>query len=353
MSNSVFKTLNNHTAQLSRNGFDLSQRIIFNSPAGALLPIFCKELNPGDSVRLNTANFIRSQPLNTSAFARLTQHVDYFFVPYHQLWSYFDQFITGVQDLHNVQYNTVFPVDDAKSPTTLPYLDLVNVAKYLSPIDNDNFGFSKYYNFRRLCSLLGYGDLDSIKSAATTPSGSPSLTSLPVNPFRLLAYQKIFNDYYRLTDFESSDPFSFNVDYVNPYSSAVSYDLTAGPQGRWEKLCHLHYRPYKKDYFTALKPNSLYTLGSTSAINNFVGVQPQFGQNILPPNLTDRDSNNSTYFRGNNNTSTNQVQISVASIRNAFALDKVSRLSMQAGKNFRDQLSAHIVTGKQIGRAHV
>lgn len=343
--NSVFKTLNNHTAQLNRNGFDLSQRVIFNSPAGALLPFFSRELSPGDSVDVSTENFIRTQPLNSAAFARLTQHVEYFFVPLHQLWSYFDQFITGVQDLHSVQNGTSTSLSANQCPTTLPYLDLKKCVNGLDPTRNDTFGYSRAKNMRRLLPLLGYGDYDGV--AASTAS----LSSLPVNPFRLMAYQKIFNDYYRLSDFEESDPWSFNCDYINPFAPSVNYDLkNANPY--WERLFRLHYRAYKKDYFTAIKPSAQYTPAAISSINSYIGVQPQFGDSHSVDSLSDKDQNNSTFFKANNNTTTNQSSISVASIRNAFALDRLCRITTQAGKNFRDQMRAHYGINTKDYRDH-
>ena len=67
---------------LQRNVFDLSQNQVFSAKCGQLLPVFVEEVNPNESFQISSSSFLRTQPLNTASYARLTQRVDFFFVPF-------------------------------------------------------------------------------------------------------------------------------------------------------------------------------------------------------------------------------------------------------------------------------
>ena len=65
-----------------RSGFDLSNRVCFTSKAGELLPVFWDIVYPGDSFRIKTQLFTRTQPLNTAAYTRIREYLDFYFAPY-------------------------------------------------------------------------------------------------------------------------------------------------------------------------------------------------------------------------------------------------------------------------------
>ena len=68
--------------------------------------------------------------------------------------------------------------------------------------------------------------------------------SFTVNPFRFLAYQKVYFDHYRNPLYELNDPSAYNVD---SYFGAP-FDLD-------EVSSTLRYRNWNKDYFTSLSPS--------------------------------------------------------------------------------------------------
>lgn len=78
------KTINNRP---SRNGFDLSSKRNFTAKAGELLPVWWQEVIPGDVFDIDLSAFARTMPLNTSAFARVKQYYDFYFVPWSHLWN--------------------------------------------------------------------------------------------------------------------------------------------------------------------------------------------------------------------------------------------------------------------------
>lgn len=88
--------LNKPNTNLRKNVFDLSEKKLFSSSVGLLTPLLCRELNPGEKVQVSVNALTRSMPLNTAAFVRSRQYFHYFFVPFRQLWSGWDNFINSV-----------------------------------------------------------------------------------------------------------------------------------------------------------------------------------------------------------------------------------------------------------------
>ena len=64
----------------SRSGFDLSRKLDFSAKVGIYYPIWHRRMIPTDSFEIDLAQFIRTQPLNTSAFARMKGYYDFYFV---------------------------------------------------------------------------------------------------------------------------------------------------------------------------------------------------------------------------------------------------------------------------------
>ena len=79
----------------SRNAFDLSHRHMFTAQIGELLPIFNTWVNPGDTLKLGYNGLSRTAPLQTAAFTRLKENVQYYFVPFQALWKYFEQVVNN------------------------------------------------------------------------------------------------------------------------------------------------------------------------------------------------------------------------------------------------------------------
>ena len=130
------------TNKSPRNGFDMSYHSYFTSPTGMLLPAFVQDVTPGDFLKLDVSNFTRTLPVNTAAFARIKEKMDFFFVPYRLIWRWFDQFYTSVKDM-TTAYS---PIAHTTIPKDLPYLLGSDIASLLSNSMTDQFGFpSKYY----------------------------------------------------------------------------------------------------------------------------------------------------------------------------------------------------------------
>ncbi len=233
----------------SRNSFDVSARNLFTAKIGELLPCAVYEMNPGDSIRIDASYFTRTAPLQTAAFTRLRENVQFFFVPYSQLWKYFNTQVlnmTSSASGQDVSRIATSPFANEKVTTGMPYVAYSALHKYLykmgqsaksklgtSFLDNfknsvfDNNGEYRWSASSKLLQLLGYGrfDYQNMSYSDFSDQTVGGMSHLPnVSVFRLLAYHKICNDHYQFRQWQGYDASLCNVDYVTP---SGSMDLSA------------------------------------------------------------------------------------------------------------------------------
>jgi hypothetical protein len=325
--------------RLARNGFDLSSRRIFSAKAGQLLPIGCWEVNPSEHFKFSVQDLVRTTTLNTASYARMKEYYHFFFVSYRSLWQWFDQFIVGTNNPHSalngVKKNGTTNYNQICS--SVPTFDLGKLITRLKTSDMDSQGFNYSEGAAKLLNMLNYGvtnkgkfmNLENlITSTAYLPSKDdkePSSTyACKVSPFRLLAYQKIFNDFYRNQDWTPSDVRSFNVDdYADDSNLTIEPDVAL-------KFCQMRYRPYAKDWLTSMKPTPNYSDG----IFNLPEYVRGNGNVILTNNKS-----GSVSLDGSSNSSNS---FSVNDLRAAFALDKMLEATRRAnGLDYASQIEAH------------
>lgn len=317
-------------AHPDRNAFDVGYTNKFTSSLGMLLPCYVRECNPNEHYRINPRMLCRSMPMNSAAFIQCTQNVEFYFVPYRLLWSSFPQWFVG----------TKYDVTSLKSNEEKSTFPTFNLGSIFQAIIGDNIantysdvlGYSLTKGALRLLDLLGYGDLSHFNDITNV-----NIEDVKVSPFRLLAYQKVCSDYYRVANYESSRIKSYNVDNLLPWGgqSSVFSSFVSN-------YLQLRYRPWKKD---------LYTISSTSFQGNdymsntisAVSFPTPVGGGVrssVPESL----QYGKDYFGGLStslDTSTTGLRMTVANLRSAFALDKLYRLSAQAGDgDYKSQIKA-------------
>ena len=279
-----------------RNGFDLSRKNIYSISAGELLPVLTEEMLPGDSFTIDLQSFTRSQPMNTAAFARMRQYYDFFVVPYHLLWSRFPNFIT---DVPNNQISKTSAVGSNMAST--PYAPLFDFDTYLHAMEiyGDTWGLAnhptsataadikKYFDpagrpydesSYKLLSYLGYpvGSAADARSSVKKPYKTGSLS-----PFRFLAYQKIYADYYRFSQWEQTDSALFNVDFFDGRSTnpltfddfAIIKNADADQLGSLvmpDSPFTLRYANFKRDLLRGVMPSQQFGGISTVSIDQNV-----------------------------------------------------------------------------------
>ena len=263
----------------NRSAFDLSQRKLFTAKVGELLPVFSKEVIPGDKFKLNVSTFTRTMSVNSAAFTRIKEYYDWFFVPYRLLWRFFPTFITDTQRT-NPQFALNSMTSYASISNRSPYFNSSEIVNYLNQIRDEQlneFGFNRDLLSFKLLKLLGYGCISAtdVNSSANVKYFGPS-TSVQLNAFPLLAYQKICQDYYRNTQWENAAPYRYNVDYLSSTSTAISLSsLTQSSNLSKANFFDLNYATWNKDLFTGLLPAPQY--GDVAAINNSTNGNILFG----------------------------------------------------------------------------
>lgn len=254
----------------TRAGYDLTQKINYTAKAGALLPVWWQPFVPADDVNVSLNAFIRTQPLNTAAFARMRGYFDFYWVPYRQLWN---KFPTAITQMKTNLLHASGPVLKDNSPLSdeLPYFTAQQVADYIvSLADSKNqFGFYRAWVVCILLEYLGYGIFyPYIVTAAggegKTWSSSPMLANLKFSPFPLMAYQKIYADYNRYTQWERSNPSTFNMDYVSGSPESLQMDLTVEGFKDSFNLFDMRYSNWQRDLLHGTIPQAQY--GEASVI---------------------------------------------------------------------------------------
>lgn len=311
--NSIFAR-NAHRANLQRNAFDLSFTSKFTASVGMLLPCFCKEVNPNEHFRINPEMFLRTVPLNSAAYVRLKQYCEFYFVPIRLLWRSFPQFIAGTSN----QFSTA--ISDGSKFNSVPTWDFNTLLKLLSTSGTDTCGYQFKYGAVRLLDLLGYGvNVSNVDSLIAANTAKPF--AFKVSPFRMLAYQKIYSDFYRNPLYESIDVENFNVD--NTSSSSSIANQTA-------RMMYLRYRDWKKDYFNAVSPSFQGNDFLQAAFSPI--VFPSAGQdvNANPTSWSNKNDNFQGGLSINQPSGGSSAGITVANLRSAYALDKLYRLMVSA-----------------------
>lgn len=264
----------------SRNGFDLSQKINFTAKVGELMPVWWTPVLPTDSLRVQVNNFIRTQSLNSAAFARMRGYFDFYFVPFSQMWQHFNAAVTQMNT--NLQYASGPVISDNKALSgQLPYFTCQQVAKYIISLGQKKnaFGFFRSTMTCRLLEYLGYGNFypyDPNGSQKWTWDEHPMLNNLALSPFPLMAYQKIYADYNRYTQWERTNPSTFNMNYITG-NGDLNLDLMVSGFTDTFNFLDLRYSNWQKDLFHGVLPVAQYgeaEVVPVTAVANDFDIQP-------------------------------------------------------------------------------
>lgn len=326
----------------SRNGFDLSFKKNFTAKAGELLPVMVKEVLPGDTFKINLKAFTRTQPVNTAAFARIREYYDFFFVPYDLLWNKSNTVLTQMYD--NPQHAvSLDPSQNFVLNGEMPYASSQNFADYIYNISVNNtsygvnyFGYSRAKCSVKLLEYLGYGNYEPFLSGAW--SASPLMVNSNHNLFGLLAYQKIYSDFYRDSQWERISPSTFNVDYLDGSNMRLGGSFAGTSFIRSYNMFDLRYCNWQKDLFHGVLPHQQYGETAVASItpnvtgkltlSNFstVGTSPATASGTATKNLPAFDT---------------VGDLSILVLRQAEFLQKWKEITQSGNKDYKDQLEKH------------
>lgn len=129
--------------KVNRNAFDLSHRHMFTAQVGELLPVFTQWVNPNETFKIGYNGKTRTAALNTDAFTRIRENIQYYFVPFQSLWKYFEQQVNNMTKGDAGQNISKFASSSTAASqisTSLPYISYVDLSSWL---------IEMYYQARR------------------------------------------------------------------------------------------------------------------------------------------------------------------------------------------------------------
>ena len=262
----------------TRAGYDLSQKINFTAKAGSLIPVWWTPVLPFDDLKASVKSFVRTQPLNTAAFARMRGYFDFYFVPFRQMWN---KFPTAITQMRTNLLHASGPVlkDNVPLSDELPYFTAEQVANYIvSLADSKNqFGYYRAWLVCIILEYLGYGVfysyiVESAGGEGATWATRPMLNNLKFSPFPLFAYQKIYADFNRYTQWERSNPSTFNVDYISGSSESLQLDFTVEGFKDSFNLFDMRYSNWQRDMLHGTIPQAQYGEASVVPISGGLSV---------------------------------------------------------------------------------
>lgn len=327
----------------SYEGFDLSHQSFFTSSVGHILPIHFDLLIPGDKVTLNAKMVSRMLPMNSASPITLREHVDWYFVPLECLYSLFPSLLS---DTNEDASSSLFNVADFKDGIPLGNIQaLRNRISTLgsSPSGLDDFGFDyRWRGSTRLIQFLKYG------SDIELTADLPSTDGFDVNMLLAQAYQAVWWYFFRDDKRREFDASYFNIDQ---FYTTLQIDVDTQL-----KFFNLNYRPWKKDPYTLISPSPLGSGGSLNhfapsgdtADTNFASFVQQWLSTVGTPSSVSNPtgsfpsgtpSSPATDVRFLNQTVDSPYFQSLQQHRIAQAIEKISSIWMQSGKNYKEMMS--------------
>ena len=364
------KDIRNHPR---RSAFDLSSKVAFSAKSGELLPVKWYFTMPGDKFTLKRQHFTRTQPVNTSAYTRIREYYDWFWVPLHLLWRNAPEVISQMQS--NVQH--------AGSQTSA-----LTLGNYLPTISNSQFqsvcdilsGKSNYFGFDRadlaykLMQYLrvGNSNANGNKNYGTsvlktdTSYSQKNRFNLNLSVFPFLAYKKFCQDYFRYSQWQNSSPYLWNIDYYTGVKQQLFDSMPSAGDAYWNNntLFDLEYCNWNKDLFMGVLPDTQFgdvaTIDTGGLSSRELSVEAKISSSSTSKTyLGDKINPSGSNFSvnaGPNAVASNPLVVSLPSIAASFdvlalrrgeALQRWKEISLNVPQNYRAQIKAHF--GVDVG----
>ncbi|EMR0233389.1 hypothetical protein CMT79_16290 [Elizabethkingia anophelis] len=211
---SIFSKVANKVPKSST--FNMSYDRKFSMNFGELVPIHCQEIIPGDKISINPQHMTRLAPMIAPVMHEVNVFIHYFFVPNRIIWSNWEQFITGGEsglDQHLMPRVGNLPI--AKG----------SLGDHLGlPLTTGRFAVGNAGVLYNLVNLL---------------------------PF--LAYQKIWDEFYRDENLIQPLFRDSNGNPVKMFNDGIN-DHNLPPYSKFTELFKMRKRAWHHDYFTSALP---------------------------------------------------------------------------------------------------
>lgn len=407
-----------------KSGHDISAKNCFTAKVGELLPVWTDIAIPNCTYRFNLEYFTRTRPVQTSAYTRIREYFDFFAVPCDLIWKSFDSAVIQMGEKAPIQSKDLLTNLVVKGD--LPHCSLQDLGAALKFSAGDptqlgnkvsvNSEFGNIFGYNRgdvnhkLISMLDYGNVVdkasswigsannrwwNMQSALSDSSGYSQKynVNLAVELMTLASYQKIYQDFFRWSQWENADPTSYNFDFYqgqgNIFSTSGLASTIPASNAYWKRdnLFSLRYCNWNKDKFMGILPNSQFgdlavvDLGTMSISGSKVPVGAYDGTND-----TGKFHQMKTYSESTNTSSTTtskstpiyprdadsisvrpssnlwavlgespdlKLKFSVLALRQAEALQKWKEITQSVDANYRDQIKAHFGVSVPQSESHM
>ena len=354
---SDFNPLDRARIATHRSSFDLSSKKLFTAKVGEILPCYWQIAIPGSKYRISSDWFTRTVPVNTAAYTRIKEYYDFYAVPLRLISRALPQAFTQMTDYMT---SAASSSENTFALTSVPNVAQSSFSTFLltanagdQPNTRDDAGLPIVYGTCKLLDMLGYGSVlapgNTAKAAITQKylgvdnlgdSNNPLVysTSQTVNMLPLLAYQKIYYDFFSNSQWEKHLAYAYNVDY---WSGTGSVPLAVN-------MVKLRYANYPKDYFmgmlpssqygsVAILPGTLFPSDSPSRVYAYTSGTGSVGSILNSASSTELITNNtSTSTRY----ATLNSDLSALSIRATEYLQRWKEVVQFSSKDYSDQMAA-------------
>ena len=299
--------------KVNRNAFDLSHRHMFTAQVGELLPVFTQWVNPNETFKIGYNGKTRTAALNTDAFTRIRENIQYYFVPFQSLWKYFEQQVNNLTQGdagQNISRFASSSTEASKISLSMPYISYIDLFSWLQ---------SMYYHLQKAVDSYFIAN-PSVSSRSATGffnycRNSSTYTDVFVcDSYRLCRAAKLlmalgygnfstviqYDIYAQAESFVAAGnswsvtSFSNNLTYCLDLDPSVSItnspNLSIFPLLAYHKICNDHYRNEKWQPFEPWTCNIDY-LSPTDNMNakNFISSN---SFNSLMTSLIDLENSN-------------------------------------------------------------
>ena len=254
--------------KVNRNAFDLSHRHMFTAQVGELLPVFTQWVNPNETFKIGYNGKTRTAALNTDAFTRIRENIQYYFVPFQSLWKYFEQQVNNMTKGdagQNISKFASSSTDASQISTSLPYISYVDLGTWLSyMVEHASAAISQYFTSKPSVSDRSASDFAHFCSLSQTNSdifvcdgyrycrAAKLLMALGYGNFDTVIQYDIYamaerfvadGNKWNILSFKGSEYYlNFNL-----FESSIlnSPNLSILPLLAYHKICNDHYRNEK------------------------------------------------------------------------------------------------------------
>ena len=254
--------------KVKRNAFDLSHRHMFTAQVGELLPVFVQWVNPNETFKIGYNGKTRTAALNTDAFTRIRENIQYYFVPFQSLWKYFEQQVNNMtrgDAGQNISKFASSSTDASVITTHLPYISYIDLFDWLiSYYDTSLSAVDAYFRahtspsgrsargFQQYCASSSSYSSVFVCDGYRLCRAAKLLMSLGYGNFSTLLQYDIYalaekfvsdGNTWSKTGFDSNP--SYSIYKNSDITITNSPNLSLFPLLAYHKICNDHYRNEK------------------------------------------------------------------------------------------------------------